>query len=241
MIWRSLISFSAACLLSAAGPARARGAAISGIVALRDSRVEAVTRLKDYSGVIVSAQPVNVEVTPSARHVVMLQKNKMFSPHVLPIPSGTTVDFPNADPIFHNAFSSYSGQIFDVGLYPPGTTRSVRFNRPGAVRVFCNIHPTMSAIILVLNTPYFATTGKDGSFEMNVPPGDYDVRVFHERATEQTIAGLALRIVVGAEPVKIPTIAVSEAGYLLAPHKNKYGHEYDSPPDDQTFYPNVRK
>jgi hypothetical protein len=182
-----------------------------------------------------------VELAPVSRHAVMLQKGKMFLPHLLPVVLGTTVDFPNSDPIFHNAFSSYSGQIFDVGLYPPGTTRSVRFIRPGAVRVFCNIHPSMSAIILVLNTPYFASTAKDGSFEMNVPPGDYDIRVFHERATEQTISGLSLRIVVSGEPVKIPTIAVSEAGYLLAPHKNKYGHEYDSPPDDQTLYPVVRK
>ncbi len=80
----------------------------------------------------------------------MLQKNKMFTPHILPIVAGTAVDFPNSDPIFHNAFSSYDGQIFDVGLYPPGSSKSVRFGRPGVVRVFCNIHPAMSAIILVL-------------------------------------------------------------------------------------------
>ncbi|HWE51886.1 MAG TPA: hypothetical protein VG273_18980 [Bryobacteraceae bacterium] len=234
MIWRSLIFFS--CI------GCAYGATLSGTIALRDSRVEAVNKLKDYSGAIVSAEPVNGEPPlPAARHAVMLQKNKMFTPHVLPITTGATVDFPNADPIFHNAFSSYSGQIFDVGLYPPGTSRSVRFARPGVVRVFCNIHPAMSAIILVLNTPYFATTAKDGSFEMNLPPGDYDLRVFHERATEQTLSNLSLRIVVGDEPVRLPAIAVSEAGYLLAPHKNKYDREYQTAPDDQSLYPAVKK
>jgi plastocyanin len=236
MTSRSLICFS---LFTAAA---LQGASLAGTVVLRDSRDEGVTKQKDYSGVVVSAVPVNAEAAPPpARHSVMLQKNKTFTPHVLPVTTGATVDFPNADPIFHNAFSSYSGQIFDVGLYPPGTTKSVRFNRPGVVRVFCNIHPTMSAIILVLNTPYFATTGKDGSWEMNVPPGDYDVKVFHERSTEQTLAGLSLRIVAGEQPTRLPAIAVSEAGYLLAAHKNKYEHDYDSPPDDQTLYPSVRK
>ncbi len=245
MIWRSLISFNIGVVLNiavAVVAGSACAATLSGTIALRDSRVETVTRQKDYSGVLVSAQPVSPEPsTASPRHVVMLQKNKMFTPHLLPVTTGTTVDFPNTDPFFHNAFSSYSGQIFDVGLYPPGTSRSVHFVRPGVVRVFCNIHPAMSAIILVLNTPYFATTAKDGSFEMNVPPGDYDVKVFHERATEQTLSGLSLRIVVGNDPVRLPPIAVSEAGYLLAPHKNKYDREYQAAPDDQSLYPAVKK
>jgi hypothetical protein len=170
----------------------------------------------------------------------MLQKGKMFTPHILPVPAGTTVDFPNSDPIFHNAFSSYSGQIFDVGLYPPGTSRAVKFTRPGVLRVFCNIHPAMSAIILVLNTPWFVKTAKDGSFEMNVPPGEYDLRVFHERSTEQELAGLAQRVIVPAAGLQVPPITVSEAGYLVAPHKNKYGHDYSPSADDQAFYPGAR-
>ena len=80
-------------------------------------------------------------------------------------------------------------QIFDIGLYPPGPHASVHVStRPGVLRVFCNIHPAMSAIILVLNTPYFAKTAKDGTFAMDVPPGDYDLSIFHERATEQELA-----------------------------------------------------
>ena len=165
----------------------------------------------------------------------------MFTPHVLPVMAGTTVDFPNSDPIFHNAFSSYNGQIFDVGLYPPGTSRSVRFTRPGVVRVFCNIHPAMSAIILVLNTPYFVKTAKDGSFEMNVPPGRIRTerlsRAGHGTGTGRSGPANRCR---RNRRLRVPPITVSEAGYLVAPHKNKYGHDYPPSSDDQVFYPGVR-
>jgi plastocyanin len=240
MTWRSLICFSFSTGFAAA-------AALSGTVVLSDSRVAAVNKQKDFSGVVISARPVNSPMpvgspahAASPTRVSMEQKGKMFTPHILPIVAGTTVDFPNFDPIFHSAFSSYSGQIFDVGLYPPGASRSVRFTRSGVVRVFCNIHPTMSAIILVLDTPWFARTAKNGSFEMDVPPGDYELNVFHERATDRQLAGLSRRIVVSEPAVRVPPITVSEAGYLVAPHKNKYGHDYPPTPDDQGFYPDVR-
>jgi len=237
MIWRSLICFSSIGICAIA----ACGATLSGTVVLRDSRVDAVNKHKDFSGVVVSAQPAGGQLPPPpAAHATMLQKAKMFTPHVLPVMTGTTVDFPNADPIFHNAFSSYNGQIFDIGLYPPGTSRSVRFTRLGVLRVFCNIHPAMSAIILVLNTPYFVKTAMDGSFEMNVPPGEYQLSVFHERATEQELTGLSRRVVVPETALRVPPIMVSEAGYLVAPHKNKYGHEYPPSSDDQVLYPGVR-
>jgi hypothetical protein len=90
----------------------------------------------------------------------MIQKNKMFTPHVLAVPLSGSVSFPNLDPIFHNAFSNFNGQIFDVGLYKPGSSRTVVFKRAGIVRVFCNIHPQMSAVIAVLDTPYFAVSNK---------------------------------------------------------------------------------
>jgi plastocyanin len=229
MIWRSVTCFSLALAMHAAS--------VSGTVSLRDSHVDAVNKHRDYSGIVISLIPVNGAITlPAPKHATMTQKNKMFMPHLLPVPAGTTVDFPNFDPIFHNAFSSYNGQIFDVGLYPPGSTKSVRFTRAGVVRVFCNIHPAMSAVILVLSTPYFMMTEKDGSFEVDVPPGPYDLNVFHERATEQTLQQLSQRILVTDKPLRVPPIAVSESGYLPAPHKNKYGKDYSPPPDDQVSY-----
>jgi plastocyanin len=235
MIWRWLTCSN---LLAAA----ALAATVSGNVQLRDSRLDAVSKRGNYSDVVISLVPVNPPPETSAsRRFRMLQKDKMFLPHVLPIATGSTVEFPNADPIFHNAFSSYSGQIFDVGLYPPGTTRSVRFTRPGIVRVFCNIHPAMSAIVLVLDTPYFATTASDGSFHIDAPPGEYQLNVFHERATEATLKSLTRRITIGSAPLRLPPIAVSESGYLVAPHKNKYGNDYPPESGNDSLYPGAKK
>jgi hypothetical protein len=234
MIWRWLTCFSLTAAALFAGT-------VSGSVMLRDSREDAVLKRRNYSGVVISLAPVGGLPAPAApSRYRMLQKDKMFMPHVLPVPTGATVDFPNADPIFHNAFSSYSGQVFDIGLYPPGASRSVRFTRPGVVRVFCNIHPAMSAVVLVLDTPYFATTAADGTFHIDAPPGEYQLTVFHERATEATLGSLSRRVAIGAGALQIPTLVISESGYLVAPHKNKYGNEYP-PGANDSVYPGARK
>jgi plastocyanin len=218
-------------------------ASVSGQVELRDSKDPAVKKRHDFSGVVVSLKPVpGPAPAPQHRpHATITQKDKTFSPHVLAIPLGTYVDFPNVDPIFHNAFSSYSGQVFDVGLYPPGTSRSVLFRREGVVRVFCNIHSSMSAMIVVLATPYFAVSKRDGSFEMaGVPPGDYEMRVVHERSGEAALQSLTRRMAVGSDPLILPSITVSEAGYLSIPHKDKYGHDYAPEPGSNVLYPGAK-
>jgi hypothetical protein len=167
----------------------------------------------------------------------MIQKDKRFQPHILPVGLGSVVDFPNFDPIFHNAFSNFSGEIFDIGLYAPGTSRSIRFRRPGVVRVFCNIHPSMSALIVVLNTPYFAATARTGKFTLsNVPPGEYQLHVIHERALPETLSKLTRTITVNGPNVELPPISISEAGYLPTPHKNKYGKDYPPDADSQGTY-----
>jgi len=259
MIWRSRIC-SRQGIGKPAGAVRTIGAAlfavfatnfpplaagtVTGKVQLVDSRIPAVRNRQDYSGVVISLTRVRADATAAsaAKRAVILQKDKTFSPHVLAIPVGTYVDFPNADPIFHNAFSSYSGQIFDIGLYPPGTSRSVRFTRPGVVRVFCNIHSSMSAMIVVLATPYFAVTGHDGAFALqDVPPGDYTLRVVHERASETALAALTRPLAVGAESQALPAIDISEAGYLSIPHKNKFGQDYAPDTEDRVMYPATRK
>ena len=117
----------------------------------------------------------------------------------------------------------------------------MRFTREGVVRVFCNIHSSMSAMIVVLATPYYATTGKDGSFEIpEVPPGHYQLSVIHERATEAALASVARRIAVGADNLTLPEIVISEAGFLSTPHKNKYGQDYSPEPPAQSSYPEIR-
>lgn len=217
------------------------GATLTGRVELRDSREVNVRKSGDFSGVIVWLEPANNTVPVAATRAVMIQKNKRFSPHVVAITPGSSIEFPNSDPIFHNAFSNFDGQVFDVGLYPPGTTRTVRFDRAGIVRVFCNIHPTMSAVIAVVPTPYYAATPMSGNFELrNVPPGEYRLHVFHERATPDTLRQLERRIVVDERDQAVAPLIISESGYLPVPHKNKYGNDYP-PPDPNPLYPGARK
>ena len=241
MILRSLTCFSIVATLWLGGAVLSLylpvygtglGAMVSGHVQLVFSNELSVRKHQDYSGVVVWLEPLSglpvLRTKPT--HVEMIQKDKTFSPHVLPIMIGTTVDFPNYDPIFHNAFSNYNGQIFDIGLYPPGTSKSIVFRREGVVRVFCNIHPTMTAVIVVLQSPYFCVSNKNGDLQMiGVPAGSYRMHVFHERATEQMLAALTKIVEISDERIQLPQISVSESGYLQLPHQNKYGKEY--PPD----------
>ena len=179
MIWRWLI-FSSIGLLPVPLPGGATGASVNGAVEITNSHEPAVRRNKDYSGVVLWLEPVDrTEIPrPTAKHVQMVQKDRHFNPHVLAIGVGSTVDFPNRDPYFHNAFSNFSGQVFDIGLYAPGTSRGKLFKDPGIVRVFCNIHPTMSAIIAVLPNDWYVLTESTGKFNIpNVPPGDYQLRM----------------------------------------------------------------
>ena len=114
------------------------------------------------------------------------QVNETFIPHVLPIKIGTTVDFPNGDPFFHNVFSLSSARTFDLGRYPKHQVRSVTFERPGIIKVFCHIHSHMSAVILVFDHPFFSVPNNAGSFLLSdIPPGTYDLVAWHERLKPQ--------------------------------------------------------
>ncbi|MEQ1947789.1 MAG: hypothetical protein ABL995_11405 [Bryobacteraceae bacterium] len=219
----------------------ANAGAVKGKVELRDSRDPAVRNRSDYSGVVITLKSVKGGPSAAPGKATIVQKDKTFTPHVLAVPVGTLVDFPNFDPIFHNAFSSYSGQVFDIGLYPPGSTRAVRFTREGVVRVFCNIHASMSAMIVVVSTPYFAVTKRDGSFELpSVPGGEYDLSVFHERATGSVLQASERKVTIGGDALALPVISISEAGYLSIPHKDKYGHDYHDT-DGHSMYPSPVK
>jgi plastocyanin len=111
------------------------------------------------------------------------QRNETFVPHVLPIVAGTTVDFPNNDRTYHNVFSLSKTKTFDLGRYAAGRSKSIRFDKPGIVRVFCEIHSHMSAFILVFAHRYFSVTSEDGAYRLeNVPPGTYNVVAWNESA-----------------------------------------------------------
>jgi plastocyanin len=136
---------------------------------------KAVVYLEGQTGKVQSYQP------PTA-HPILDQRDLTFHPQVLPILIGTTVDFPNKDNLFHNVFSYSSPKEFDLGRYPTGDSKSVRFDKAGVVRVYCDIHSHMNATILVLDNPFFAVPDDGGSFVIkNVPNGTYMAKLWYGR------------------------------------------------------------
>ena len=119
--------------------------------------------------------------------VVVDQRNLSFSPHVLAVRVGTSVEFPNSDHVFHNVFSFKDGKKFDLGMYPAGKTKPVVFDRPGLSRIFCNIHPNMAAYVMALDTPYYATSNDKGQFWLGgVPAGTYTYHAWRPGGDELT-------------------------------------------------------
>ena len=123
------------------------------------------------------------------------QVNESFTPRVVAVTIGSEVEFPNDDPIYHNVFSLSRAKNFNLGRYPKGDTRRVRFDRPGVVKVFCEIHSHMSATVMVFDHPWFAVPAEDGTFELPpVPAGDRQITAWHERLGDTT---LSLRVIAG--------------------------------------------
>lgn len=135
----------------------------------------------DRQGWVVWVDEIPGEFPPPEAHAILGQKGLSFIPHILPVLVGTTIDFPNGDPFGHNVFSISPAKQFNLGLYPKGRVPTVLFDKPGIVAVLCNVHPEMSAYIIVLKTPFFAVAGRDGHFIIrNVPSGSRLVRCWSE-------------------------------------------------------------
>jgi plastocyanin len=202
-------------------------------VELRNSRVKTRDGKIDASGVVVWLESIEGASSRGPRtQQKILQRGKRFTPHVMAVERGTEVYFPNLDPFFHNVFSLYEGKRFDLGLYASGETRPVIFNRVGISYIFCNIHPQMSAIVVTLATPYFAISDKEGAVTIsNVPEGRYQLKIWHERTSDEELAAQsrAVRVAAGAAGGHdLGLIRLNEAGYMLQPHKNKHGGQYDN-------------
>ena len=166
----------------------------------------------------------------------LVQKNKSFQPSLLVIPVGGKVEFPNHDPFFHNVFSLFEGKRFDLGLYESGTTRFVQFDKPGVSFIFCNIHSQMSAVVIAFATPYYAISDAHGDISIpNVPPGRYDLQVFHTSVAPNELRALNREITVAAGDTSIGTFTLTETDVTVA-HKNKYGRDYDRPAPDSPAY-----
>ena len=179
---------------------------------------------------VVWLKPINgtpdLPFLPNRRYR-LLQKNRMFIPHLLVIPVGSTVDFPNADPFFHNVFSLFDGKRFDLGLYEAGSDKQVVFSREGVSYIFCNIHPEMSAIVLALTTPLYAATDQSESAVIHgVPHGEYQLNVWVEGVPQSALNSLTRAVRVSAPDVDLGTIRIPIAP--VKGHTNKFGDTYDT-------------
>jgi len=198
------------------------------------------TKSRQASSIVVWLKPAGasdpqVVLEGPRPQALLAQKNKSFEPHLLVIQVGTVVDFPNHDPFFHNVFSLYDGKRFDLGLYEAGSTRHVRFDRPGVCYIFCNIHPEMSAVVVVLDTPYYGIANASGNITIpNVPPGRYLMHVWDERSVPGSLDKLTREVVVSGEKQFLGTIHVTEND-VTATHKNKYGRDYENPTSSPVY------
>ena len=134
---------------------------------------------------ITNSAGTNLVATVETHRVT--QRGAMFSPHVLPIQVGTSVEWPNNDDIYHNVFSMSETRPFDLGLYVHPEVKRVVFDKPGRVDVFCSIHSRMNCIVLVLDNPWYASVNSDGHYIIrNVPAGNYRLKAWHERLPPET-------------------------------------------------------
>jgi len=187
---------------------------------------EAVVWLSNVPGAEVS--PTKTPLQPSGR-LRLAQHNKSFEPHLLVVPVGSLVEFPNQDPFFHNVFSLFDGKRFDLGLYEAGTTRNVRFDRPGVSYIFCNIHSEMSAVVIALETPYYGISNARGEVLIpNVPFGRYMMHVWHQSALPETLNSLTREVSVYPSAASLGLLRLTQT-VLAQTHKNKYGRDYEPP------------
>jgi plastocyanin len=173
-----------------------------------------------------------------AKKFQLVQHNKSFQPHVLVVPVGSVVDFPNRDPFFHNVFSLFDGKRFDLGLYEAGASNSVRFDRLGVSFLFCNIHPEMSAVVVAVDTPYYGLSDRKGNITIqNVPDGRYELHVWYERSLPEDLKALTRTVNVSSSSNELGTIQVPENPSFTSAHKNKYGQDYSPPPGPSYSHP----
>jgi hypothetical protein len=159
----------------------------------------------------------------------LLQKNRTFIPHLQVIPVGSAVQFPNADPFFHNVFSLFEGKRFDLGLYEAGSSKSVTFPREGVSYIFCNIHPEMSAVVLTIATPLYAIADASDSFLLpNIPPGSYKLHLWIEGVPQSVLDGLGRTVNVSSRNLDLGNISAPIAGPRNMTHTNKFGNPYDT-------------
>jgi plastocyanin len=216
------------------GAARSQEVDVQGRIAFRQGKAQ--KPLTHGNAVLwLTPEPTvtraSMEPLTTPGHFRMEQKNKSFNPHLLVVPLGSTVDFPNLDPFFHNVFSQFNGKRFDLGLYEAGSTRVVHFDHEGVSYIFCNIHSQMAGVVVTLRTPYFAVATRSGQVQIaKVPAGDYQMHLWAEGADPKELEDLSRRVHIGPSQHDLGAVQVYVNG-SLADHKNKFGEDYRPEPD----------
>ncbi len=191
---------------------------------------EKETPIKDAGEIVFWLTPADHAPTVQrpTQHFRITQQDKKFHPNFLVVPQGSIVDFPNLDPWFHNVFSQFRGKRFDLGLYQAGAQRSVTFDKAGVSYLFCNIHPEMTAVVVSVESNYYAVSDKSGHAQIpNVPTGRYVLHVWHRDALSDSLTA-AERPVDLDQDRSIGPIMVQVKPQEHTGHKNKYGHDYDT-------------
>ena len=170
---------------------------------------------------IVYAEPLGGNGRSQPGRFTLRQVKKAFQPRVLAIPAGSTVQFPNDDPIFHNVFSLNPPEPFDLGLYREGASKTQVFKEPGVYRVFCNIHPQMAAVILVVATPYIVEVDAGGGYKLDLPAGRYRITAWSERSQP-----VSAEVTVSAGAATLPDLTLDESKAVVVTRTDKFGKEY---------------
>jgi plastocyanin len=218
------IGVAAAPLQAADEPAVSVQLRVSSAESARSHPVPAVAWLDPEPGTPTVPFPAHGPYT-------LLQKNRTFIPHLQVIPAGSVVQFPNADPYFHNVFSLYSGKRFDLGLYEAGATKSVTFSRLGVSYIFCNIHPEMSAVVIALTSPLYGIANRENLISIrNVPAGDYSLHIWVEGVPDSTLSRQVRRVHITSQNIDLGTITLPLSDVSPASHSNEFGKPYSPVP-----------
>jgi plastocyanin len=159
----------------------------------------------------------------------MTTRSKTFLPHVMAVPAGSTISFPNEDPIAHNLFSLTPGNTFDLGLYRRGPGKAHKFDAPGAVSVYCNVHPNMSAVVHVMTTPYYGFADPNGNYSFEVPAGRYRLTAWNEQGGTSAPSDVEVKADGTVSGTRLLTIDGRNVRTMQ--HKNKFGQTYRPPRD----------
>jgi plastocyanin len=183
-----------------------------------------------------STSPSSSPTLPASSRPRLVQKNKSFEPHVLVVPVGSVVEFPNRDPFFHNVFSLFEGKRFDLGLYEAGSTRDVVFDKPGISYIFCNIHSEMSAVVIAVSSPYYGISDTRGRVSIpHVPPGRYTLRIWYEETLPEELNNLTREVSISGDASSLGAMRLP-ATNMPQTHQNMYGHDYPPPLPDSPSY-----